>query len=300
MIALFDCLFVYFCLSLFNRHIVKYRLDWICKTWICRTRICKRWICKRWICKRWICKRWIWKTRICKTRICKRWFIIFCKNDSINDEMVYEMNQMNCGYEIKWSYDLRIYERNFYNCVEKPEKLRTSTGFEPVTSRFRCDALTNWAMKPLTLGAGHLWVLMVLWWMNQWWNGIWNESNELRIWNQVKLWSSQLWTQFLQLRREAWKTQDFNGVWTRDLAIPVRRSNQLSYEATDVGSWSFVGSNGPVMNESMMKWYMKWIKWTADMKSSEIAFIIARIIVSISGIFGILSCSKNKIPRAYI
>ena len=26
--------------------------------------------------------------------------------------------------------------------------------------------------------------------------------------------------------------QDFNGIWTRDLAIPVRR-----YEATDVGSW---------------------------------------------------------------
>ena len=28
-------------------------------------------------------------------------------------------------------------------------------GFEPLTSRYRCDALTNWAMKPLTLGAGH-------------------------------------------------------------------------------------------------------------------------------------------------
>ena len=82
---------------------------------------------------------------------------------------------------------------------------------------------------------------------------------ELRIWNQVKLWSSQLWKQFLQLRREAWKIQDLNGVWTRDLAIPVRRSNQLTYEATDVGSWSFVGSNGPVRSESMMKWYMKWI-----------------------------------------
>ena len=27
---------------------------------------------------------------------------------------------------------------------------------------------------------------------------------ELRIWNQVKLWSSQLRTQFLQLRKEAW------------------------------------------------------------------------------------------------
>ena len=80
---------------------------------------------------------------------------------------------MNCGYEIKWSYDLRSCERNF-----------------------------------------------------------------------------------LQLRREAWKIQDFNGVWTRELAIPVRRSNQLSYEATDVGSWSFVSSNGPVRNESMMKWYI--------------------------------------------
>ena len=81
---------------------------------------------------------------------------------------------------------------------------------------------------------------------------------ELRIWNQVTLRSSQLWTQFLQLRKEAWKIQDFNGVWTRDLAIPVRRSNQLSYEATDVRSWSFVGSNVPVRNESTMKWYMKW------------------------------------------
>ena len=63
-------------------------------------------------------------------------------------------------------------------------------------------------------------------------------------------WSSkQLWTQFKQLRIEAWKSQDFNGIWTRDLATPVRRSNQLSYEATDVGIWSFVSSNEPVTNE---------------------------------------------------
>ena len=55
--------------------------------------------------------------------------------------------------------------------------------------------------------------------------------------------------QFKQLRIEAWKSQDFNGVWTRDLAIPVRRSNQLSYEATDVVSWSFVNSKEPVRNE---------------------------------------------------
>ena len=43
----------------------------------------------------------------------------------------------------------------------------------------------------------------------------------------------------LAVMGEAWKIQDFNGVWTRDLAIPVRRSNQLSYEATDVGSCGF-------------------------------------------------------------
>ena len=27
-----------------------------------------------------------------------------------------------------------------------------------------------------------------------------------------------------------WKIQDFNRVWTRELAIPVWRSNQLSYD----------------------------------------------------------------------
>ena len=56
------------------------------------------------------------------------------------------------------------------------------------------------------------------------------------------------------MRLEAWKNQGFNGVWTCDLAIPVRHSNQLSYEATDVESWSFVISNEPVKNGS----------WTAD------------------------------------
>ena len=36
---------------------------------------------------------------------------------------------------------------------------------------------------------------------------------------------------------EAWKIQDFIRVWTSDFTIPVRRSNQLSYETTDTGSW---------------------------------------------------------------
>ena len=38
-----------------------------------------------------------------------------------------------------------------------------------MTSRYRCDALTNWAMKPLTLGAGHLCVLMRPWRMDVKW-----------------------------------------------------------------------------------------------------------------------------------
>ena len=67
-------------------------------------------------------------------------------------------------------------------------------------------------------------------------------------WKSSKLRSSQLWTQFKQLRIEAWESQDFNGVWTHDLAIPVPCSNQLSYIATDVGSWSVVSSNEPVKN----------------------------------------------------
>ena len=56
---------------------------------------------------------------------------------------VWNVSYINCGYEIKWSYDPRSYERNFCNCVKKPEKFRFSTGFEPVTSRYRCDALTR-------------------------------------------------------------------------------------------------------------------------------------------------------------
>ena len=62
----------------------------------------------------------------------------------------------------------------------------------------------------------------------------------------MHIWLSQLWTQF---KHEAWKRQNFNGVWTRDLAKPVQRSNQLSYEATVVEIWSFVSSNEPVRIE---------------------------------------------------
>ena len=47
-------------------------------------------------------------------------------------------------------------------------------------------------------------------------------------------------TEFMRLLKNLKKIQDFNGIWTRNLAIPVRCSNQLSYEATEIGSWSIV------------------------------------------------------------
>ena len=46
------------------------------------------------------------------------------------------------------------------------------------------------------------------------------------------------------------KIQDFNVVWTRDLAITGAMLYQLSYEATDVGSRSIVGSYVPVKEMS--------------------------------------------------
>ena len=101
------------------------------------------------------------------------------------------------------SYDHCSYEHNLSNCLLKPEKVRTSPGFKPLTSRYRCDALTNWATKPLTLGAGHLWLLMSPWGMNVKWYMkcfiYWTADLK-----SSKLWSWQLWTQIKQLHIEAW------------------------------------------------------------------------------------------------
>ena len=56
----------------------------------------------------------------------------------------------------------------------------------------------------------------------------------------------------MQLPKEAWKkNQDFNGVWTCALAITGAMFYQLSYEATDVGSRSIVGSYVPAKEMSV-------------------------------------------------
>ena len=81
------------------------------------------------------------------------------------------------------------------------------------------------------------------------WSDIWNIPYvELRILKSSMLWSSQLWTQFKQLRIEAWKSQNFKGVWTRDLATPVRRWLERrtgiarSRVQTPLKSWLFQAS----------------------------------------------------------
>ena len=96
----------------------------------------------------------------------KDWFQIHVtKNDFFIGKF---QNQQKMFFsQIQSSYDHRSYQRNLSNCLEKPEKFRTSTGFEPVSLRYRCDTLINLSMKPLTLGALHLWVLMFSWWRNE-------------------------------------------------------------------------------------------------------------------------------------
>ena len=68
---------------------------------------------------------------------------------------------------------------------------------------------------------------------------------------------------------EAWESQDFNGVWTRELTIPVRFSKQLSYEASDVKSWSFVGPKEPLRNDCWSYiWNISYIEYrSADVTS---------------------------------
>ena len=89
----------------------------------------------------------------------------------------------------------------------------------------------------------------------------------------MKKWSSQ-WTQFMQLRKEAWKKkkklQDFNEVWTRDLAITGAMLYQLSYEATDVGSRSIVGSYVPVKEMSVIDiWNKSYMNCGNEMKMKK-------------------------------
>ena len=62
--------------------------------------------------------------------------------------MIDEINHiLNCGYEIKLRYDPGSYERNFSNCVEKPEKLREAVQAIGAFMFFVCEKILK--MRPL-------------------------------------------------------------------------------------------------------------------------------------------------------
>ena len=74
----------------------------------------------------------------------------------------------------------------------------------------------------------------------------------------------------MQLRNKPEKQiPDFNGIWTRDFAIPVQWSNHLSHEATNVGSWSITCSYVPVKEMNVIDVYEINHSRTAELKSNE-------------------------------
>ena len=85
-------------------------------------------------------------------------------NTKISLLMIYEMNHTwTAEMKWKWRNDRRS-ECNLRNCVKMPEKKNSGLQWgwtRDLTIMVRCS--TNWAMKPLTLGAGQLWVHMFPW-----------------------------------------------------------------------------------------------------------------------------------------
>ena len=106
--------------------------------------------------------------------------------------------------------------RSLCNCIKSLKKFRTSMGFEPVTSRYWCDSLTNWGMKPLMLVAGQLCS------RNECDRCIWNKSYKNCGNESNKEWSSQLWTQFMQLRKKPEKNSGL-----LELCRALRNNNGL-------------------------------------------------------------------------
>ena len=94
-----------------------------------------------------------------------------------------------------------------------------------------------------------------------------NYGNEMK----MNKWSSQ-WTQFMQLRKEAWKkfrtSTGFEPVTSRFTDAMLY---QLSYEATDVGSRSIVGSYVPVKEISVNDiWNKSYMNCGNEMKMTQL------------------------------
>ena len=107
---------------------------------------------------------------------------------------------------------------------------------------------------------------------------------------KMKKWSWQ-WTQFMQLRKEAWKKiQDFNRVWIRDLAIPVRCSTNWAIKpltmkpAPNVSGFiaQLVEHRTDIAGSRVQTLLMSWIFFSGFFTQLHKIVFIAMIISSFS------------------
>ena len=147
------------------------------------------------------------------------------------------------------------------------KKFRTSTGFEPVTSRYRCDALptelwSHWRWEQVNCrficsreSEECKWCI---------WNNHMNCGNEIK-WRLILAVMNAIKCNCVKKPEKNSGLQRGLNPWPRDTGATLY---QLSYEATDVGSRSIVGSYVPVKVKNVSDVY-EIIIWTAEMKSSE-------------------------------
>ena len=140
-------------------------------------------------------------------------------------------------------------------------------------------------------------------------NDIWNKScmncgNEMK----MKKWSSQ-WTQFMQLRKEAWKkkNQDFNRVWIRDLAIPVRCSTNWAMKPAPNVSGFISAVHIWFISYIINKWviHMKIKSWLRPLRPTVPFFkkdhpkIIFCLLLTIPGWLSLHSIQQPSCPPVY-
>ena len=153
--------------------------------------------------------------------------------------------------------------------VETLSRKNTLSCFKSLPFKGLWDIILTSLLPPIQICSSKFWAWSCIV------NDIWNKSY-MNCGNGMKMkkWSSQ-WTQFMQLRKKAWKKKSglqwVLNPWPRDTGAMLY---QLSYEATDVRSRSIVGSYVPVKemsvndiwNKSCMNYGngMKMKKWSSQ------------------------------------
>ena len=142
--------------------------------------------------------------------------------------MRYEINHI-WTVEMKWKWrNDRRSERNLCNCIKKPEKKYSGLTRDLVIP-MRCS--TNWAVKPLTFGAGQLWVHMFPWkrWVLMIYeiNHIWTVEMKWK-WRNDRCSECNLCNCVKKPEKNSGLQQGLNP-WPRDTGAMLY---QLSFEAT--------------------------------------------------------------------